>query len=95
MAAVSLTKGVQVRFTLATTLTRLIPGQDIVSVWVSCDADTYWTFDDSKADGAAIDATKVYRIPANSQTAMRLTGARPLIAAVSGTPSVTLLPEGE
>jgi hypothetical protein len=90
MAAQRVTKNVQTKFTLATTLTRLIPGDDVRWIEVSCDSDVYWVYDNAKADGDAITAASVHRIPANTMKNMPITGVRPLIASVSGTPTVTL-----
>jgi hypothetical protein len=76
--------------TLATTLTRLVPDEDVTVIWVSCDADVRIVYNDSKADGDAI-GTNYFRIPANVVFPVQVTGVRLLIAAASATPTVTLL----
>lgn len=76
--------------TLATTLTRLVPDEDVTVMWISCDADVRIVYNDSKADGDAV-GTNYFRIPANVVFPMRVTGVRPLIAAATATPTVTIL----
>ena len=76
--------------TLATTLTRLVPDEDVNVMWVSSASEVRIVYNDAKADGDAI-GTNYFTIPANVVFPMRVTGVRPLICAASGTPTVTIL----
>ena len=91
MAAVRVVENKPVKATLATTLTRLVPRDDVRVIWFSCDADCYLVYDNAKADGDAITAAEVHRIPANVVYPIEVNGIRPLVAAVSGTPTATFL----
>lgn len=91
MAAQRILKNTPLKVTLATTLTRLIPTDDVRSIEFSCDADCYLVYDNAKADGDAIAAAAVHRIAANTTYPIEVNGIRPLVAAVTGTPTATFL----
>jgi hypothetical protein len=95
MAAIRVNKNREVKATLGTTLTHVIPGDDVRAIEISCASDVLFVHDDAKADGDAISATEQHRIVANVHYPIEINGTRLLIAAASGTPAVSLrgLPE--
>lgn len=91
MAALSVVKNTPVNAALATTLKRVNPGDDVRVIWFNCASDAYLVYDNAKADGDAIGASAVYRIPAGIEEPIEVTGVRILVAAVSGTPTAYFL----
>lgn len=90
--AVNADKYVPASTTLSsTTVTRIVPGDDVRLVWVSCDTDMYLVYDETLADGGSLPATARFRIPANTLWPIEIIGVRPHIAAASGTPTATVL----
>lgn len=89
MAAVRVNKNDTAKTTLGTTLTRLIPCDDVRVIEVSCSSDVLYVFDDAKNDGDAISATRQHRIPANVLYPIELNGTRLLVAAATGTPAAS------
>lgn len=91
---VRLDLGAPLQSTLATTLTRLVPGDGVEIMHLSTPSAVYLVRDDSLDDGAAVPATARFRIPAGAIWPIPSDGPRPLIAAVEGTVDVTLLATG-
>jgi hypothetical protein len=91
MAAQRVYQGVTIAVTLATTLTRLNPADDVRTIWLNAPADTYLVYDDALDDGAALPAGEYTRIPANTSWPIEVTGVRPLVAAATGSTAATLL----
>jgi hypothetical protein len=77
--------------TLATTLTRIDPGDGVRFVWLSCDADVYVVYSTTLTDGDAVGDAR-FRVPANvTWPAEVVPGRRLLVAATTGTPELHVL----
>ena len=76
---------------MGTTLTQVIPGDDVRTVWVKSDTDLYLVLDSSIADGASIGGTRGHRIAANESYPIPIRDKRPLLASATGTANVTLI----
>lgn len=90
MAAVLAEKHVPVSQALSTALTRINPGDGVGVVEFSCDADCYLVYSASLDDGGVLPSGR-HRIPANVLYPIEIGALRPLVAAVSGTPTATFL----
>lgn len=88
--AISVGVGPATATALATTLTRVNTASSVQSFDVSCDADLYLVYSDALDDGGALPAAYL-RIPANVVYTVLPLGPRILLAAASGTPTVTLI----
>lgn len=89
--AIRVEANTDLRTSVGTTLSHLIPGDDVHVIWVKGDADLYLVMDNAIADGAAIGGTRGFRIAANESWPIEVGPVRPLIAAVTGTVALTLL----
>lgn len=85
------TKNTPLEVTLATTLLRIIPGDDVHVIWFRCGSDAYLVYDDAKNDGDAVGATARFFLAAGTYWPIEINGVRPLIAAIAGTPTASLL----
>jgi hypothetical protein len=80
------------RATLATTLTRIDPGDGVRFVWLSCDADVYVVYSATLTDGGTVPADDRFRVPANvTWPAEVVPGRRLLVAATTGTPELHVM----
>jgi hypothetical protein len=79
-----------VSVSLGTTLTRIVAGDGVREIQVSCSADLYLVYDDTLDDGDPVPATARHRIPAGVWPVSIVTGKRLLLAGVSST-TATLL----
>lgn len=83
--AVRVEKDAAATAALATTLTRINPGDGVRVVWFNCATDCYLVYDNSAADGDAL-PSDYFRIPAGLSWPIRIGAVRPLVAAAAGTP---------
>jgi hypothetical protein len=77
--------------TLATTLTELVFGPGVAVIYIACADPVYLCLDDGKSDGAAVDTAQVFTVPAGVVFPVPASGKTTLVAAVSGTPTLSCL----
>jgi hypothetical protein len=82
----------ELQVSLGTTLTRIVPGDDVHVLQLSTQDDVYLVLSDTLDDGATVPATARHRLPAGLRS-LTLGSTRLLLAGVSAT-TITLLGGG-
>ena len=91
MAAAYVNKHGQAKITLATTLTRIVAGDGVRTIWCTAEDEVLLVYSTTLDDGGTLPATAHHRIPSGVSWPIEIPrGKRVLLAAAAGSVAATL-----